>query len=88
MSSDTIYYKYISFTLAEEKAKTKVFDCKNIKSGLLLGRVGWFNTWRQYCFSPVPNEHTIFNKECLDNISEFLNNLNQTHKRIKRFNNG
>lgn len=38
-----------------------------------LGFVRWYNSWRQYTFSP--NMDTTFNIECLKDISEFLKRL-------------
>jgi hypothetical protein len=43
----------------------------------LLGYVKWFNQWRQYCFFPV---NAVFDKKCLREIAEFLDNRTQLQR--------
>jgi hypothetical protein len=43
-----------------------------------LGVIAWYGPWRQYTFDPL--EGTTFNKECLDDISRFLERVNKEHR--------
>ncbi len=66
-------YKYIHFVEIEQKTKTKVYSCRNNNSEIELGIVKWYSSWRQYCF--FPSKDTIFNKGCLEDIVDFLEQL-------------
>ena len=82
-------YKYIHFSdmsFLYSKKKTKTFNCRNSNTYDLLGEVKWFGRWRQYCF--FPNHETIFNSICLNDISNFLQQLNKGHKEKIGENNG
>ena len=65
--------KFISFKLLEKKPKTSVYAVINVKSGNILGIIKWYYSWRQYCFFPEFN--TVFNKDCLSDIEEFVRDL-------------
>ena len=67
----TKIYKYIQFDLVEQKSKTGVYNCSNIKSGDVLGQVKWH--WRQYCY--FPSCPAIYSKGCLENIIDFIKRL-------------
>lgn len=71
-------YKYIHFTLVEEKPKTKVWGCYNSGNGACLGLVKWCGPWRQYCF--YPTAQTIFSSSCLHDLDDFLGRV----KELKR----
>ena len=59
-----------------------VFDCPKCggtgKTDIILGRISWYFQWRQYTFSP--SFDTIWNKDCLNDIIFFINNLMQDRK--------
>lgn len=65
--------KYIEFILIDQKPKTKVFGVRNKKSTDILGWIKWYGAWRQYCF--FPTKETIFNKDCMEYIIEFINKI-------------
>lgn len=67
--------KYISFEQVPFKGKTKRFEIISKSSGDILGRVSWYGAWRQYVFSP--SFETIWNKDCLKDIQDFLIKLMQ-----------
>ena len=73
--------KYIEFKLLEKKPKTSIYSVVNLKSKTSLGTIEWYGAWRQYCFFPIP--HTVFNKDCLDDIKEFIQNLMDKRMLIK-----
>ena len=66
-------YKYICFRKFEEKPKTSVWHCRNLRSDALLGVVKWYGPWRQYCF--IPESGTIFSISCHDDIDDFIRQL-------------
>ncbi len=70
-------YEFIEFLEVAPRPKTKVWKCISTKHRALLGIVQWYGAWRQYCFFPF--ESTIFNKQCLTDIAEFLSNVNTEH---------
>jgi hypothetical protein len=74
-------YKYIHFVEIDSKTKTKVYSCRNSGHDYELGRVQWHVPWRQYCF--YPDSGTIFNVGCLLNITHFIDQINNAHKKEK-----
>lgn len=75
-------YQYIHFEQISETENTTVWSCR-AENNAELGRVGWYNAWRQYCFGPVGV--TIYHAGCLIDIADFLKQLNDDHKlKLKR----
>ena len=72
--------RYLRFELSEELPKTKVWCIFSKTSNGYLGNIKWFSRWRQYCF--YPNNETIFNSECLDDIKNFLKDKMDSRKRV------
>ena len=62
--------KYIEFVLAEHKPKTNVWNVQAKEDGAFLGIVKWSGGWRCYIFEP--DAETIYEKQCLRDIAEFL----------------
>src|SRR5690348_314298 len=76
--------KYITFSLIEQKPKTGIYVIKTkeevIESGvtphaITLGLVKFYPPWRQYSFFPL--EGTVFEKQCMRDIVEFMEMLNK-----------
>jgi len=65
--------KYLEFQLLEQKPKTKVIEVLSKEHGSSLGIIKWFNRWRQYAF--FPENETIFNVECLNDIQSYIREL-------------
>lgn len=66
--------KYLEFhSLIKEKPKTKVIGIWSKKNGDGLGIIKWFGRWRQYAF--FPENGTIFNVECLNDIQTYIKGL-------------
>jgi len=70
--------KYLEFSLIEEKPiglgqKIKVIGVWSKKNGDRLGIIKWFGRWRQYAF--FPENGTIFNVECLNDIQTYIREL-------------
>ena len=65
--------KYLEFKRREEKAKTKVIEVISMRTGECLGFIKWFSRWKQYTF--FPEDGTIFNVECLNDIQSYIKGL-------------
>ena len=66
-------YRHIHFEVIEEKAKAKVWECRNNKTGARLGEISWYGPWRKYCICLWVG--CVFDDGCLDDISHFLKQL-------------
>jgi len=72
-------YEYVHFVQIENPGrKTELWECRNNRSGDVLGIVKWYGAWRQYCF--FPNRNTIFNIGCLHTTADFIGIRNTIHK--------
>ena len=70
--------KYLDFRFVEQLPKTKVWEvCSNV-SYIRLGLIKWFGKWRQYAF--FPEQGTVFNHQCLEDIYEFIKYENEIRK--------
>ena len=65
--------KYLEFDRIGWTGKTDVWDVLSKSDGFVLGQIKWFGRWRQYCFYPSPD--TIFNPECMNDISNLIKEL-------------
>ena len=68
------HFDFIHFVEIEQKPKTKVYACRISQGCADLGIVKWFPRWRKYCF--FPEQDTIYDGQCLNNIIQFLDALN------------
>ena len=71
-------YAHIHFVVIEEKLKTKVWACRNNKTGFGLGQVYWYGPWRKYCIRF--SEEAVFDPGCLRDIVDFMDQLNKAQK--------
>lgn len=58
--------------------KTHQWKVISARSGDMLGAVRWYGPWRQYTFQP--ESLTTFNRECLNDIIKFLDQVNAEHR--------
>lgn len=72
-------YKYIHFEIMRALPKTKVWACVSNRGDATLGEVKWWAAWRQYCFLPRPAG--VFNRGCLEDINDFINQAMKEHKK-------
>lgn len=73
------HYKYIHFReIPNPGKKTTRWECFNTNSNWPLGEVEWYGAWRQYIFET--SGEIILNKGCLDDISDFLDQLNKLQR--------
>lgn len=66
-------YKYIEFVREEKR-----WLCINVRMQDTIGVVEWYPTWRQYIYAP--EGATVYSAGCLDNIKDFLDQLNGKRK--------
>lgn len=67
-------YKFLLFEKADKQpTRTQVWECKNAKSGNVLGLVKWYGPWRQYCYFPVVQ--AVYSDGCLNDITHFIGQL-------------
>ena len=72
--------KWVRFDLAEKQnPKTSVWNVvakgEAKKGGIVLGQIKWFGRWRKYSFFPFCD--TIYESDCLQNITDFLIHENE-----------
>lgn len=72
-------YKFIEFKLIEEKPKTSVWICYNNRGKYRLGIIRWYPLWRQYCYFTT-DEEAVYSKGCLEDIIDFIKQLDQKRK--------
>lgn len=66
-------YKYIKFVKIEDKEKTSVWSCRNIKGENELGIIKWYPAWHQYCY--FPTVQAVSSADCLFDIGQFINSI-------------
>ncbi len=81
-NSESKWLIFVEVNVGE--TKTKKFEVYNKEYNELLGRIKWYGAWRQYAFMPESKKELVFEKTCLKDISEFLNNLMNERKEIKK----
>lgn len=70
-------YKFIHFTKKMRlNDRWDIWGCYNNKNEYdQLGKVEYYPSWKQHIFIPT-DLRAVFNKSCLDDISHFINQLN------------
>lgn len=72
---------YLEFRLVKECAKTSAWDVLSKRHGSVLGTISWYGAWRQYTFFPY--EDTVFNPDCMREISGFIDQQMKARKKEK-----
>lgn len=72
-------YEYIEFVMTEQKPKTSVWNCSNVKSGNVLGIIKWYSGWRRYCY--FPTIQAVYSAGCLEDIFNFIKQLMEERKK-------
>lgn len=74
--------KWVIFSLYENTGKTFKYEVLTKDTPpIKLGEVRWFGRWRQYAF--FPNFETVFEKQCMRDITNFLETLMAERKAKK-----
>ena len=69
-------YEYLTFEkTAQQPPKTSAWECKNAKSGTVLGIVKWYGPWRQYCY--FPTVQAFYSAGCLKDVAQFIGQLKE-----------
>lgn len=70
---------YLNFNLYGDSpsGKTLIWEVTN-QGNARIGIVKWYAPWRKYCY--FPGDDTLYDKECLAEISAFLDKVNREHK--------
>jgi hypothetical protein len=74
-------YEYLIFVLVRSSPKTDVWLCKNKRSGNELGTVRWHGAWRKYCYFVTYD--SVYDDKCLDDIKDFLKQVQSQYKSKK-----
>lgn len=80
MNNKIINGTWIYFELIEEKPKTQVWKVMT-KEHCFLGIIKWLPSWRKYAF--FPEEQTIYENICLNEIANFIGRLMDERKMRK-----
>lgn len=78
---DKLRFQYIVAEKNKEDSKelkTDVYDIKNKKSEINIGKIKWYSNWRQYCF--FPSKGTVYSKGCLTDVNEVIERLEKDRK--------
>ena len=75
--------KWIDFIKLRRPAgrKTDIYQVITKDGTSLLGQVSWYAAWRCYAF--YPNSNCVFEKTCLQDITDFIVNLMNERKNSK-----
>jgi hypothetical protein len=63
---------------ATTSGKTRIWSVSNSVSGVLLGWVSWYPSFRKYSFRPEPG--TVYDACCLKELGEFVDARTKEHK--------
>jgi hypothetical protein len=68
-------YEYLKMVTVPAPGKTSKWSVCNRRSGSELGEIKWYPAWRQYCY--FPTVQAVYSQGCMDDISDFLKQLNK-----------
>lgn len=80
--ANTTWIEFIE--IPNEGKKTKVWTVHTKDGGDVLGRIGWFPSWRGYAFGPRIDRHTFFERTCLRDIADFIEQQNKLHRESRK----
>lgn len=63
------------------RRKTPIITVISKGGGYALGYIKWFGRWRQFCF--FPRHHTIFNRQCMQDIQDVIDELHKERARAR-----
>lgn len=73
--------KYLNAYIEKiEGRKTLIYYIySKLNETVLLAEIKWYAPWRKYCF--FPEDDIVFDNKCLKEILDFINFLNEKHKK-------
>ena len=73
--------KYIT-VISQESVRDSEYPCYDLRSSkdlkVGLGTIEYYSPWHKFCYFPSPR--TVFDDSCLQDIINFLNELNRGDK--------
>lgn len=73
------WIRFVDYSFEYPEFKTKVWSVVTVAiPNERIGTVRWYGPWRQYCF--VPDENTVYNAECLEDIAKFCRDNRETRQ--------
>jgi len=77
--------EYLEFVdVPNHSGKTRKVNVVSKRHGYSLGLIQWYGRWRQYVF--VPGPETVFNRDCLRDIAQYLQEMMDERKKVAMFN--
>jgi hypothetical protein len=77
--------KYLNFLEERSKTgKTKIITILSMFDDINLGQIVWSGRWRQYVFVPNIELETQWSWECLEDLKNFIIQLNKEQKEEKQ----
>lgn len=82
---DSKWITFIEHTYTKKDRKTKIYHVvtKASNNTERLGVIMWYGAWRKYAFFPDNKVQTIFEAQCLTDITSFLTLLMDERKQMK-----
>lgn len=68
---------FLNFIEIGSKPKTKIISVQN-NSNNEIAVIKWYAQWRKYCV--FFNSETIFDSKCLNEVLNYLDEINKNHK--------
>lgn len=68
-------YDNVRFKLVNKKTKKPIYSCINNKQNCIVGLILWYTPFNSYYY--FPNKNTAYGSKCLNEISDFTNQLNK-----------
>lgn len=74
--------KWIKFIAYPPERNNKLFSFRVAikKTDITLGWIKWYGPFRQFSFFPEPDR--VFDKTCLQDITDFIKNLEEKRKNL------
>lgn len=76
---DNFRSKWLKFRIIERKPKTVGIVIMSKDSGIPIGRIEWYKSFRKYSF--FPEADTVFETVCLGDIVKVIDELEKIRKR-------
>lgn len=73
--------KWLRFSYEGTTGKTEWYHIYSKEGDHNLGTIKWYSSWRKYAFFPNPN--CVFEKTCMQDITDFLTQLMNERKNSK-----
>lgn len=79
-------YFFIEKQPLEVGRKTHKYVIFNCQSGDVLGEISWYGAFRKFCFIPESSIDIVWDEKCLQQLTNFLVNLNKNYREERKKN--